>query len=242
MLFVRGCRLLCRRHITEPGIREMERFFHAFVTKFESLYGDVTTTPNIHSLLHLGRLVRLFGPACNWWCFASERLNGILKRVFNNHHYIELQVFRALDQEAKLLSMAANHGFGSTLEPLYREVAASVEEEEEQTMQRFSPETLRQHSSFVQTSQAAKGNEPFPGQLGTLKEDLLNSDEHAVLLRALASYYGNPDSSVRASPRVRSTSSLELCGSSYGVTDSRNVRSSFIYSRFTDSEGGDVCR
>ena len=47
---------------------------------------------NMHLHGHLATCVRDFGPVYSFWCFAFERINGILGSYHTNNHLISVQL------------------------------------------------------------------------------------------------------------------------------------------------------
>ena len=100
-LFVKACYLLCRRSITETHLQEGDQFLMDFCVRFAELYGQEKCTINMHLHGHLVECIEDFGPVYSFWCFAFERMNGILGSYHVNNHHISIQLTRRfLDSKA----------------------------------------------------------------------------------------------------------------------------------------------
>ena len=91
------CYILCRRSITTIG----DKYLMGFCKKIVQLYGHENCTINMHLHGHLVECIEDFGPVYSFWCFAYERMNGILGSYHVNNHHISIQLTRKfLDSKA----------------------------------------------------------------------------------------------------------------------------------------------
>ena len=65
-----------------------------FCTKFVDLYGMECCTINMHLHGHLMECILDYGPVYSFWCFAFERMNGILGSYHTNNDNISVQLTR----------------------------------------------------------------------------------------------------------------------------------------------------
>ena len=93
-LFVKVCFLLCRRNITLDQLSEANSRIFEFLRAFKNLYGAEKCTLNMHLRGHLVECVEDFGPVYSFWCFAFERMNGVLGAYHTNTHHISVQYMR----------------------------------------------------------------------------------------------------------------------------------------------------
>ena len=76
---------LAHRHVITPrSIHLYEQTMQRYLSKLLELYPSVTLTPSQHLSLHLGKMMRSFGPVHAWRCFPFERYNGILQNIPTN--------------------------------------------------------------------------------------------------------------------------------------------------------------
>ena len=92
ILFTKACNLLCSRVIHKNALVSADLFLQQFCKKFEELYGKEDCTPNMHMHLHIKESVVDYGPVYGFWCFAFERLNGVLGSYQTNNKQIEPQI------------------------------------------------------------------------------------------------------------------------------------------------------
>ena len=78
LLFVKGCRILTAPVITIQSLAVAHSSLMKFCTKFESLYGQLQVTPNMHLHSHLVNCVLDYGPVNNVWLFSFKCFNGVL--------------------------------------------------------------------------------------------------------------------------------------------------------------------
>ena len=66
---------------------------------FCKLYGKWSITVNYHMSLHIPDLILDLGPPQSFWCFAYERLNGILAGTPNSKRSVEVEVANRFIQD-----------------------------------------------------------------------------------------------------------------------------------------------
>lgn len=66
-------------------------FWRLSVNSVLQLYCADHCTINMHLHLHLADCVLDYGPVYAFWCFAYERMNGILGSYHTNNHYISVE-------------------------------------------------------------------------------------------------------------------------------------------------------
>ena len=59
---------------------------------FNRLYGKWSSSVNYHMALHIPEMICDFGPPNAFWCFAYERLNGVLAGTPNSNRNVEVEV------------------------------------------------------------------------------------------------------------------------------------------------------
>ena len=79
--FVRVCSLLVCRTIDNNALDEAHSRLLTVAHLIEENYGQEAITPNIHLSLHLTECCRDYGPLYSFWCYAFERLNGVLGKI-----------------------------------------------------------------------------------------------------------------------------------------------------------------
>jgi len=109
---VNAIALVTKPVLDEDEIKTMETSIADFFEMAESIFPGKEREPqfsttNGHLAQHLGYFTRLFGPPSVTWCFAYERLNGLLESVKNNGKTIEMTMMRAMSlrQTISLSSM-----------------------------------------------------------------------------------------------------------------------------------------
>lgn len=65
-----------------------------FCKKFESMYGQLEVTPNMHLHSHLINCVLDYGPAQNFWLFSFKKFNGPLSDFKTNQRAVEISLMR----------------------------------------------------------------------------------------------------------------------------------------------------
>jgi hypothetical protein len=67
-------RILCQDSISASDLVDAKEIMNDFIVEFESLYGPLAMTSNIHSHMHLVEQVKRFGPLPKCSCFAFENM------------------------------------------------------------------------------------------------------------------------------------------------------------------------
>ena len=92
--FVKAAYLLCSRKVSLHEIEEADKHLMEFLHSFQTLYGKPMCTINLHLHAHIKDCLLNFGPVHNFWCFAFERMNGILGNYRTNCRDISVQIMR----------------------------------------------------------------------------------------------------------------------------------------------------
>lgn len=86
---------LCGKYrISEADLNEIKVKIQDHHRLFGSIYGKWNVSINNHMALHLHETMRSFGPCHTVWCFASERLNGMLADLPTSGRVIEKEIFQ----------------------------------------------------------------------------------------------------------------------------------------------------
>lgn len=118
-LFVKACVLLFKRVMTRSEVNESHSLLIVFCKRFEILYGKDKCTMNMHLHQHIRNCVFDFGPPHVFWCFAFERMNGVLGSYANNNQLIEIQMMRKFMEFNQSNKLHLNHSQYSFSEALH---------------------------------------------------------------------------------------------------------------------------
>ena len=84
--------LICQPAITMDNMTYMYRLLQDHHLAYSRVYGKFKVTVNYHMALHLPEVILDYGPPHAFWCFAYERMNGILASTPTNNRGIENEV------------------------------------------------------------------------------------------------------------------------------------------------------
>ncbi|KAE9383424.1 hypothetical protein BT96DRAFT_843851, partial [Gymnopus androsaceus JB14] len=88
MHLITAVRLADMRVMTEACIRSFEYHMRVYLEELIDLYPHTRITTYQHMSLHFGNLLRWFGPAHSWRCFAFERLNYTIRKFPTNSRLV----------------------------------------------------------------------------------------------------------------------------------------------------------
>ena len=111
LLFVKACRLICTRSITQENVEVAHSFLVQFCRMFVDLYGKKYTTPNLHMHMHLKECLLDFGPVYAFWCYSYERYNGLLGSYQTNNRSIEPQIMSRFIREQQFRQLKLPDGY-----------------------------------------------------------------------------------------------------------------------------------
>ena len=94
LLFVKACALFCQRKFTTSELQDADDCMLRFCQKFVDIYGKKHCNMNMHLHGHLKECIQDYGPVYSFWCFAFERMNGVLGSYHTNNHNISVQLAR----------------------------------------------------------------------------------------------------------------------------------------------------
>ena len=221
--FVSACKLLCSPVVSKPQIADAHNCLVLFCKQFERICGKEYATPNMHLHLHIADCLEDYGPVHAIWCFAFERMNGIIGSIPTNNKDMGIQVMRKFTSVNGLYEMDfglfknarnilgldlptefAHSTFNLTailkLEKIHKKLGITLEDLDADSV------------TFVST----------PAQTGLLDEDY----EHiATLAQAL-----NPaESLIRVSGYVLKADRLKVGNTTVAVDSYRNGESRSMY-------------
>ena len=84
--------IICQPVLTEDNLTCLYRLLHDHHSAYCRLYGKFKVTVNYHMALHMPEVILDYGPPHAFWCFAYERMNGILASTPTNNRGIENEV------------------------------------------------------------------------------------------------------------------------------------------------------
>ena len=84
--------IICQPILTEDNLTCLYRLLHDHHTAYCRFYGKFRVTVNYHMALHMPEVILDYGPPHAFWCFAYERMNGILASTPTNNRGIENEV------------------------------------------------------------------------------------------------------------------------------------------------------
>ena len=87
--------IVVKNVLTPTDIARLEQLLHDHHQLFSSVYGKWKVSINYHMVLHITDMFRDYGPAPVFWCFAFERLNGLIVDAPSNNRSVEVQLTEA---------------------------------------------------------------------------------------------------------------------------------------------------
>ena len=83
---VAAVRLGTAKRLTPSKINSYEVRMLDYLCGLRTLFPEVSLVPNHHLALHLGEVLRAFGPTHSYWAFPFERCIRLLRNVNTNFH------------------------------------------------------------------------------------------------------------------------------------------------------------
>ena len=123
LLFVKACRILTALVITFRSLALAHSSLMQFRKKFETKYGQLKVTPNMHLRSQLINSVVDYGPVHNFWLFSFEGLNGDFK---TNQRAVEIQLIRKFLQDQDIRDLPFPSLFKDQLGPVFSQMKNSV--------------------------------------------------------------------------------------------------------------------
>ncbi|XP_033114024.1 uncharacterized protein LOC117114465 [Anneissia japonica] len=76
--------LLMQKSVSPADVNRADELLWAFVVQIQALYGSYAMKYNIHSLTHLAKSAKLWGPLWAHTCFPLESANALVKTLHGN--------------------------------------------------------------------------------------------------------------------------------------------------------------
>lgn len=102
-LLVEATYLLLSTGITAADLNKANILLHAFLKNAQLLYGQNFMGLNVHNLVHLVAMVKMWGPLWAWSCFPFESFNGELKKTIHGTGNVCRQIFWSFQAEKRIL-------------------------------------------------------------------------------------------------------------------------------------------
>ena len=109
--FSTACRMMCADQVDRKEIPKIYHHVHTFLMSFEDLFGTEMCKPNLHFMHELVGCIADYGPLHAFWCFALERMNGVLGDVSTNSKNIPMTILTTIT-EAQESIQYTNSRFG----------------------------------------------------------------------------------------------------------------------------------
>ena len=233
LLFVKACRILTAPVITIHSLAQAHSSLMQFCKKFESLYGQMEVTPNMHLHTHLINCVLDYGPVHNFWLFSFERFNGILGDFKTNQRAVEIQLMRKFLRDQDIQDLPFPSLFRDRLRPLFQQINSS------------NAEPLQDISSAVDLLALSEG--PVTKShlwfdcgscscIAPYKIDYLDDDELDFLMCSYTVFLQGADIA-NGTAIFERYASVEFCGDRYGSLQSRSERSSYVIAPWVGLRG-----
>lgn len=233
LLFVKACRILTAPIITFRSLALAHSSLMQFCRKFETKYGQLEVTPNMHLHSHLINCVVDYGPVHNFWLFSFERFNGVLGDFKTNQRAVEIQLMRKFLRDQDIRDLPFPSLFKEKLGPVFSQMKTSVVDPV------YDVSSAADHLSLSQ-GPVTKGNLWFntalfscisPHRMDYLDDDELNflSHSYSVFLQGFEFQNGTAIFDRYAG--------VEFLGERYGSLDSRSERSSYVIAPWVGANG-----
>ena len=121
-----ACRILTAPIITFRSLASAHSSLMQFCKKFETKYGQLEVTPNMHLHSHLINCVVDYGPVHNFWLFSFERFNGVLGDFTTNQRTVEIQLMQKFLRDQDTRDLPFPSLYKDQLGPVFSEMNNSV--------------------------------------------------------------------------------------------------------------------
>ena len=231
--FVLACQYLCSHVMSKTDIFKADILFVKFGVTFERLYGRKAVTPNMHLHFHLKECVIDCGPVHAFWCFSSERFNGILGAMQVNGRCVVVQLMRKLLARRFVWDVKFPAEFQDNFMPYFAQERKDLPKSliVKNSTQLFNSACCLNLGDFHWSDLALVG---LPN---TFKHFVLDADELKLLLDCYKTLY--PRKQIKISSSVaRKYLNIMLGTEKFGSKmDCRNLRSARIIASWTAEDG-----
>jgi hypothetical protein len=98
-------RILYLHTVTTQDIQDFQQHSLLYLRGVASLFPSHRIKPNHHYLLHLGEMMRMYGPMRTWWSFPYERLNGDIQRIRTSNRSGIFYYYPIIDNKCWLMTL-----------------------------------------------------------------------------------------------------------------------------------------
>lgn len=108
-LLVYSIHVLLSSEIQDDTLPVVDAALGTFYALIPELYGFQACTANMHSLVHLTRFVKMWGPLWGYSLFGFENMNGHIRKTFHGTKQIVDQLVFSVKAEQSLYFQIQNH-------------------------------------------------------------------------------------------------------------------------------------
>ena len=177
---IEACEVLLAYSLSEQDIQLLEERLIRHHQTFKEEYGEFQVKAKHHMALHIPQAIRDYGPVCNFWCFAYERLNGVMGQYVHSTTSPEVQIYKKFisDQAAAFEASQMATQLGSdTIETLPQQLKSLCQY---QTGSTGNPSLMKM--TLLSQLQCDDGNNLLPIQDALNRNEALFDDWPCKLL------------------------------------------------------------
>ena len=227
------CHILTAPIITFRSLALAHSSLMQFCRKFETKYGQLEVTPNMHLHSHLMNCAVDYGPVHNFWLFSFERFNGVLGDFKTNQREVEIQLMRKFLRDQDIKDLPFPSLFKEQLGPVFSQMKTSVMDPV------YDVSSAAEHLSLSQ-GPVTKGNLWFNTAsyscISPHRMDYLDDDELNFLMHSYSAFLQGVEFQNGTAIFDR-YAGVEFLGERYGSLDSRSNRSSYIIAPWVGVNG-----
>lgn len=154
--------------IGQEEIAVLEEKVRSHHKMYEKLYGKWAVSINNHMVLHLCETIQRYGPCHSFWCFAAERMNGMLTGLPNSGRSVEKELFNRFSAQQHI-----------TIERSFQNLPRDLIEKIEETCPIISRITEETDETDIAQQLVRMSAEAFASAAGR-QEDAAFEKQHAI--------------------------------------------------------------
>ncbi|EGF99627.1 uncharacterized protein MELLADRAFT_112536 [Melampsora larici-populina 98AG31] len=171
-------KLVRRFELEDRDLEALKYHVKSYRHGLAGLFTSLSVTPNLHMLLHIPQVVKIFGPAPYWTAWSFEATNGSLARIPTNNH-----------DSSREFTILNKWTTGQNMRCVLPDLCKQLPKKTAASLSKFVSPKCTDGSASAYLREGSGG--PPSLKYNPKKNETLDYDSHLLLLGRMKEIYGN---------------------------------------------------
>ncbi|EGG09229.1 uncharacterized protein MELLADRAFT_61408 [Melampsora larici-populina 98AG31] len=172
-------KIVRRFEVQDKDLGALKYHIKSYRHGLSELFTSLSVTPNLHMLLHIPQVVRVFGPAPYWTAWSFEATNGSLAKIPTNNH----------DKGSREYTILNKWTTGQNMRCVLPDLCKQLPKKTAANLSKFLSPKCTDGSASAYLREGRGG--PTTLRYNPKKNETLDYDAHLLLLSRMKEIYGD---------------------------------------------------